>query len=345
MLKFIHFNMKKQLLFTLILGAAMGISPFVSAQKFFDSTETVPIKLNYSNKELARKTNDSTFIETTMVYTHAGKESSIPVRLRARGNFRRSRCYFPPVKMKIYKEDAEGTLFDGQKSMKLVLPCLLEDGNQDNILKEYLGYKIYETVADHYFRTRPVDVDFSEIKKKKEIVHKLRGFLIEDDKKVAKRAEGKVFERYIHPLAMDAEASITNALFQYMIGNTDFSVAYQHNGKLLYVDSKIIPLPYDFDMTGLVNPSYAVVNPTLGISSVTDRKYRGFKRDVSAMESVRQKYLDQKSNIMTIVDSFKDDFESATTFAETRDFISSFFAVLESDKEFKAQIIDQMRTK
>ncbi|MGB0376091.1 MAG: hypothetical protein ACPGC5_02725 [Flavobacteriaceae bacterium] len=337
--------MKKQLLLTLILGFVCLMGTKATAQNFFDSTETVAIQLNYSNKELARKTNDTTFIETNMVYAHEGSQKSIPVRLRARGNFRRSRCYFPPVKMKIYKDDAKGTLFEGQKNMKLVLPCLLEKGNQDNILKEYLGYKIYETVSDHHFRTRPVDIDFKEQKKKKEVVHKLRGFLIEDDKKVAKRGGGKVFERYIHPLAMDADASITNALFQYMIGNTDFSVAYQHNGKLLYVDSKIIPLPYDFDMSGLVNPSYAVVNPTLGISDVRDRKYRGFKRDISDMEKVRQKYLSQKSNIMGIVDSFKDDFENSATFEDTREFVNSFFSILESDQEFKAQIIDQMRTK
>ena len=337
--------MKKQLLPSLILGFIYLFGPTAWAQDFFDSAETVPIQLNYSNKELARKTNDSTFIETTMVYTHEGKEQSIPVRLRARGNFRRSRCYFPPVKMKIYKDDAKGTLFEGHKNMKLVLPCLLEDGNQDNIIKEYLGYKIYETVSDFCFRVRPVDISFLEQKKKKQITHKLRGFLIEDDKKVAKRVEGKVFERYIHPLAMDANASITNALFQFMIGNTDFSVAYQHNGKLLYVDSKIIPLPYDFDMSGLVNPSYAVVNPTLGISDVRDRKYRGFKRDVSNMQEVRKKYLAQKSTILAIVDSFKDDFESPSTFNETKEFVNSFFSILESDQEFKAQVLDQMRTK
>ena len=48
---------------------------------------------------------------------------------------------------------------------------------------------------------------------------------------------------------MDADASVRNAMFQYMIGNTDFSTAYQHNNKLLYIDKLIIPLPYDFDMS------------------------------------------------------------------------------------------------
>ena len=47
-------------------------------------------------------------------------------------------------------------------------------------------------------------------------------------------------------------------------------------------------LPYDFDMTGWVNPSYATVNTTLGINSVQDRKYRGFKRDQQYFDQVRR---------------------------------------------------------
>ena len=73
-------------------------------------------------------------------------------------------------------------------------------------------------------------------------------------------------------------------MFQFMIGNTDFSVAYQHNGKLLYAN-KNHPLPYDFDLCGLVDASYAIVNSRLGIKSVKDRKYRGFKRDESIVRS------------------------------------------------------------
>ena len=36
-----------------------------------------------------------------------------------------------------------------------------------------------------------------------------------------------------------------------MIGNTDFSQAYSHNVKLLYIDEQMLPIPYDFDMAGL----------------------------------------------------------------------------------------------
>jgi len=339
--------MKKQLI-TLLLLLVGCLSFSQSDQKIsllFQDMTPIEIKLSYSNKELRKDTNDSTFIDTEMQYKYNGNWEVIPVSLRARGNFRRAECYFPPVKMKIKKSNAKNTLFEGNKRLKLVLPCKLETNNNDNILQEYMAYKLYEAISPYNFKTRRVKITFAEKKGKKIKEHMLEGFLIEDDDLVADRFEGKVLERFIHPLAMDAESSAQNAFFQFMIGNTDFSTAYQHNGKLLYIDKKIIPLPYDFDMSGLVDASYATVNTTLGIKSVKDRKYRGFKRDNAVLEGVRSQFLTQKQKLMDIVGSMAGDFESEKEFGETQSYIESFFKVLENDKDFQASIVSQVRTK
>ena len=339
--------MKNQGIFAFILL----ISFFVSAQKpiksdlLYKDQTPLSIKLNYSNKEVNAKTDDSAYIKTNMEFLHEEKWSSIELRIRARGNFRRSECYFPPIKMKIKKDQYKETLFDGNKSMKLVLPCKLEPENNDNILQEFIAYKIYEQISPYHFKTRRVDIDFNEIRGKKTKNFKLKGFLIEDDKRVAKRHEGKVFERYIHPMTMQHLTSVQNAFFQYLLGNTDFSVAYQHNGKLLYVDKKIIPLPYDFDMTGWVNPSYATVNSTLGISSVQDRVYRGFKRDQEYFDQVREQFIDKKSQLMQIVSSFENEFSNPKEYENMFDFMEDFFEVLESDSNFEKAIVSKARTK
>ena len=339
--------MKNQGIFAFILL----ISFFVSAQKpiksdlLYKDQTPLSIKLNYSNKEVNAKTDDSAYIKTNMEFLHEEKWSSIELRIRARGNFRRSECYFPPIKMKIKKDQYKETLFDGNKSMKLVLPCKLKPENNDNILQEFIAYKIYEQISPYHFKTRRVDIDFNEIRGKKTKNFKLKGFLIEDDKRVAKRHEGKVFERYIHPMTMQHLTSVQNAFFQYLLGNTDFSVAYQHNGKLLYVDKKIIPLPYDFDMTGWVNPSYATVNSTLGISSVQDRVYRGFKRDQEYFDQVREQFIDKKSQLMQIVSSFENEFSNPKEYENMFEFMEDFFEVLESDSKFEKAIVSKARTR
>ena len=311
----------------------------------FSDQTPLEIKLGYSNKDMNRKTNDSTFIDTTLEFLQNEKWSSLQVNLRARGNFRRNECYFPPIKMKIKKDQYQGTIFDGNKTMKLVLPCKLESENNDNILQEYIAYKIYERISPFHFKTRRVNIDFSEPKGKKIKKFALKGFLIEDDKRVAKRHEGKVFERYVHPMAMQHLTSVQNAFFQYLLGNTDFSVAYQHNGKLLYVNKEIIPLPYDFDMTGWVNPSYATVNTTLGINSVQDRKYRGFKREQQYFDEVRQQFLDQKADLMKMISSFEGEFSNQSEYENMFEFLKSFYDVLEDDSKFQKSIVEDSRTK
>jgi len=339
--------MKKQVisLIILLISFAGFSQKAMKSDALFSDQTPLEIKLGYSNKDMNRKTNDSTFIDTTLEFLQNEKWSSLEVNLRARGNFRRNECYFPPIKMKIKKDQYQGTIFDGNKTMKLVLPCKLESENNDNILQEYIAYKIYERISPFHFKTRRVNIDFSEPKGKKIKKFALKGFLIEDDKRVAKRHEGKVFERYVHPMAMQHLTSVQNAFFQYLLGNTDFSVAYQHNGKLLYVNKEIIPLPYDFDMTGWVNPSYATVNTTLGINSVQDRKYRGFKREQQYFDEVRQQFLDQKADLMKMISSFEGEFSNQSEYENMFEFLKSFYDVLEDDSKFQKSIVEDSRTK
>ena len=339
--------MNKQVNLILILL----ISVFSFAQNtdgytlLFKDEEPLKIKLKYSNKEMNKKTNDSTFIETQLSYEQDGVWKDIDVRLRARGNFRRNTCYWPPVRVKIKKSAAKETIFEGNKSLKLVLPCMMEPDRNDNIMKEYMAYKLYEQISPYHFNARRVDIDFTEIKGRKEKSHQIKGFLIEDDDIVADRFEGKVVDRFIHPLAMDAETSVQNAFFNFLIGNTDISVAYQHNAKLLYIGKRLIPLSYDFDMTGFVNPSYATVNETLGIKSVRDRKYRGFKRDGSIIETVRQLYISKKADLLSIVESHASQFDNEREYKETFKFLNSFYDIIEDDKEYNSQIVAAARTK
>ena len=338
-------NIQKFFSLCLIFYGVASAQIIQKSDSLFKNQDILKIKLSYSNDEMRLETDDTTFIKVNLEYYNNNKWKNLSVNLRARGNFRRSKCYFPPIKVRIKKSEAEGTLFEGNKNLKLVVPCLLRKEKNDNVIQEFIAYKFYEKISPFYFKTRLVDIEFTEIKKKKTLVHKLKGFLIEDDKRVADRFEGKSFERYIHPKAMDNLTSVQNSIFQFMIGNTDYSVAYQHNGKLLYINKKIHPLPYDFDLCGLVDASYAVVNSTLGISSVRDRKYRGFTREESILQKVRKQILNKKNEFFQIVDSHKSNFEIPSEFESTNEFLASFFNIIEDDKSFKKQVVQMMRTR
>jgi len=318
--------------------------------KLFRSNEILPIKLSFSIKEIKKLTNDSTYINTDLGYLDKdGSQKEIAAQLRVRGYFRLNNCYFPPLKVKIKKSERKGTLFAGNKQLKLVVQCSAKKGTNDYVIKEYLAYRLYEIISKYHYKTRLVNVSLTEIKGSQEKNYEFMGFFIEDTKKVADRDGGNVIKRNIHPMAMDPTESVHNSFFQYMIGNTDFSTYAQHNEKLLFVDKKIIPLPYDFDMSGLVDASYSIVSEAndepLPISSVKERLYRGFKRDHNIITQVRQEFLDKKDETMALVDSLEPLFESPKEFSTAKDYLLEFYEVLEDDELYRQEIINRLRTK
>ncbi len=345
--------MNKQIIYVLLIFH-LTLMPFLVAQNSIDSVATesvsplfkeqsiLPLKLSYSNKELKKNTNDSTYIKTKLSYEDVNKQwKELKIEIRARGKSRREICYYVPVKIKIKKSKSEGTLFEGNKKLKLVVPCSTAKDNNDNVIKEYIAYKLYEVISPYHFKTRLVDISLSEIRGKKVREHQIKGILIEDDKRVAKRHNGKITERAINPLAQEDIVCVQNAFFQYMIGNVDFSIREQHNAKLLYVDKIIYPLAYDFDISGLVNPSYGT--PPLGMKSMTERKFRGVERNMGVMNQVRQEYIEKENLILSIVKSFENEFENESEYEKAIAYISDFFKIISNEQKYKNDIVEQMR--
>jgi hypothetical protein len=320
-----------------------------SLPRLFREESPLPLQLRYSNKEIKRETNDSTYLQSRIWYRETEQWDSLPVRLRARGNFRRKTCYFAPLKLKFRRSSARNTVFEGSETLKLVLPCLLERNSGDYVLKEYLAYKLYQVIAPYHFKTRLLEIALFDDRGRREVDHHFFGFLIEDMDQLTVRYGGQEVRRYIHPLQQDDLASVRNAFFEYMIANTDFSTKQLHNQKLLFEEKRIIPLPYDFDMSGLVNAPYAAVtniqNLSGTITHVTDRIYKGYERERPLLDQVRNEYLEKKPDLLGELYRLKELFEDQAQYREASDFLLSFFAILEDDKKFEREIATRLRTR
>ena len=351
--------MNKQIISTFVLFFAILTLPLAAQNttksddsgkvtKLFRSEEIIPVKISYSNKEMKKKAGDTTFIATNFEYLDDGEWKTIELGLRGRGNFRLENCYFPPIKVDIDKSNAKGTIFKGNKKLKMVLPCFDQKGASNKVIKEYMAYKMYEALSPYHFKTRLMEIDLNEVKGKKLKNHKLKGFLIEDDKVLAKRHNGnRIKDRKVHPMAQDTICSVRNAFFQYMIGNTDYSVLAGHNEKLLFVNKEVLPVPYDFDMSGLVYASYSTVSEIKGevlpISSVKERLYRGFKRSDAIFEQMRQEYLSNKEAVMAVVDACEPMFDDQKEFDTAKTYISNFFGILQNKDRFNKLIVRYAR--
>jgi hypothetical protein len=305
----------------------------------------IEIKLSINVKEVKGSTSDSTYFPYVLHYKNKDSWDSIKIEVRARGNFRRKACYFPPLRVKIKKEDAKGTPFEGNKSLKLVLPCR-QAYDEDLIMKEYLCYKLFEPISKYTFNTRLTNIQFTDVSNKKVKGANITGFFIEDDDLVAKRHKGKVVENLkLHPKTLQDSNSVRHDMFQYMVANTDWSTTFLHNAKVIQLEESkyFIPLAYDFDMSGIVSAPYATVNPDLGISTVRERLYRGFCRPTELMQAIRKEYITNEPKLREVIKLHENKFAPKEYTAIVK-YMDDFFNTIKSDSKFKGAILDKCRS-
>jgi hypothetical protein len=321
------------------------------ADSLFSVQSPLQISLKFSMNDIRDSKNDSTYIHHLLYYRRtSGLMDSLAIQLKGRGNFRFKQCYFPPLGIKIKKEDAKGTVFQGNKKLKLVISCNKAESSNMLILKEFLCYKLYEEVSLYAFHTRLVDIELIEKQKKSDKKYQLKGLLIEDINNTAGRLGAKILNNVnISPSALDDTSALRFEMFQFMISNTDWSAVYQHNAKLISVPpEKYVSLIYDFDMSGLVNAPYAIVSEIngeqLAQTHVTDRLYRGYCHEPQVMEFVRQEYLSKQTVLMTIPDQLKGQL-SDKEIKEIKNYMNEFFVILRDNRLFKREILDKCRLK
>ena len=247
-----------------------------SVEGLFENDSVLKITLSGNLRDLMTdKADNPQNHPVTVSYMQDGKEISVDAEAKTRGHFRRTmgNCTYPPLLLQFTKnETLSSSIFKEQDKLKLVMPCV----GDDYVIKEWLVYKIYNLVTPKSFRARLVSVELYDSKKKKS-TSPFYGILLEEDKQMAKRNDDVLVKRELRPEQTESEAFLTMAVFEYLVGNTDWSVQYQ-NIKLVAPDSMAIPttVPYDFDHAGLVSPPYAKPAEELNMNSVRERRYRGY---------------------------------------------------------------------
>jgi hypothetical protein len=315
----------------------------------FSDQSPLNIGLRISIKEVAQSKADSVYLPHQLYYKNAsGTYDSIQASLKSRGDFRLKKCYFPPVWIKMDKKEIKGTIFEGNKKLKLVLPCSSKTTESNAlVLKEYLCYKLYECITPYAFKTRLVNIDLTEEREKKDKQFQLKAFLIEDLDNTAKRFHAKTSESALNPSSLQDTASLRFSLFQYMISNIDLSMVYQHNAKLIVLENgQYISIPYDFDLSGLVDAPYAVVSQVgdepMDAQTVRDRLYRGWCAGPEITKFVRQEFISKEAQLMAVPDQLKGEL-SDKEINGIKDYLESFFKILKNDNSFYENIVSKCR--
>jgi len=320
-------------------------------KELFSSDQTLDITLRAPWDDIIDDKRNQNPYPATIEFTDAqGQMRSLPLTVERRGLTRQRVCEFPPIKLRFEKDTVKGTIFRGQKSLKMVTHCDKGSRWEQYYIKEMLAYQMYNLITDRSFRVRPLLVNYIDSKDNKSDDGHF-AFVVEDDSDVAKRnGLKKVDIKKIWPDQMDSLEGSRLSLFQFMIANVDWSALKGpggenccHNAKVIGLDpeSKLYVVPYDFDSSGLVDAHYAAPNAGLPLTKVTQRLYRGYCAHKPTLETARQEFLAKEPAIMGLVENESRLNRRNSKVAER--YLDEFFDILRNDYKFDRYIIQKCR--
>jgi hypothetical protein len=257
------------------------VAPRAHAQRLFRTDSTLTVTITTDLGPLLKQRDSLELVKHPAIFSYDadGKPVSVRVRLRARGHFRRQarNCDFPPLWLDVKSSDAKRTVLSGLNKLKITTSCRPKSAEYEQyILQEYAVYRAYAALTDASFRTRPLRITYRDIAGKVAPMTTW-GFFVEDVQDVAIRLQRKVLPAQGARFDdLQSEPLSLVSMFEYFIGNTDWSVSGLHNIALLQDSSAtLIPVAFDFDWTGAVDTRYSFPDKALKIYSVSDRLYRG----------------------------------------------------------------------
>ena len=315
--------------------------PLFMDDTVIDATITGPLRDIMTTRSLDEESSGTLSYRDPVT----GEEISLEVKIRARGKFRwqQKTCSFPPLRLNFRKSN--DTLFANSDKLKLVTHC--RNGSsayEQSVYREYLVYRILNLLDDRSFRVRPMQVRYVDETTGKEVAN-APAFLIEDDEQLGERIGMQRDESASTAIAyLDAPYTNLTSVFQYLIGNTDFSPVQGppgepccHNHVLFRKDNTRISIPYDFDVTGFANAPHARPNPRFRLTSVEQRLYRGRCANNDQLDTTFQLFRDKKQDIYELVNN-----QQGLKKNDRKDvlrYIDRFYSIIDSERQVRKRFL------
>ncbi|MDH3440982.1 MAG: hypothetical protein OEM63_09535 [Gammaproteobacteria bacterium] len=328
-----------------LAGPAWGDAPL------FASDEALGISIEAPLRNLIRNKSRKNEYDAVVRYVNdQGEQVTLDAKISARGNARLGSCDFPPIRLEFDPEKTAGTVFDGQRRLKMVTHCQRGSDGTRWVLQEYGIYRAYNVITDFSYRVRKLDVTYQDSKSAR-WNRNAPAFFIE--------ATGQAADRLgmdsIRPPEVKTEqyelVETTNLmLFQYLIANTDFSVKRGPEGEGCCHNARIIApkgaqagwvvLPYDFDQAGIINTDYSATDRRLGIRVVTTRLYRGFCWQNEPLKDAISMFTDKREAITA---ALIPDEIPASRHARIRRYVDRFYDTINDPAELQENLLAKCR--
>jgi hypothetical protein len=312
----------------------------------FQDDETLPVTITAPFTTLVRERPKDDYLPGVFQYTESdGTPVKFDLEIRTRGHFRHKTCDYPPLSLNLKRSQTDGTLFDKQNKLKLVIHCDYSQRYEQVVLREYLAYRILNAVTNMSFRVRLLRVTYvnTEVQGGGQVRY---GFLIEHKNRLAKRYDLKDLEvERTTVAAIQPDRLNLTSVFEFLIGNTDFSPIAGapgdeccHNYVLFGNDiDPVIAIPYDFDQSGFVDAPYATPNERFRIRTVRQRLYRGRCLNNEHVPDSLRRFRDRRDSIYALVHE-QEGLDSGVRKKLVR-YIDGFYELISNPKDVERKMI------
>jgi len=279
-------------------------------EDLFSAEEPLYLTLKFDVKALKKKRHQDVYHDAEMTNVLSDDfQVTNSVQVKARGNLRRDLCTLPPLSLNIGNSGIKTDSLQDVIRMKMEVRCKNAAQYEPYVLREYLAYKIYNIISPLSYRVRLVRLTIINTGKNNEVTEDW-AFLQEPDELMTLRLDGKMIKNdELSMSRVNPEVFNSLSMFQYMIGNGNYSVTGRYNLNILALNSGnpsgFLPVPYDFDFSGLVNTDYAIPSEALGTSSIQERYYLGLCRPKQVHEETIQELAQFEDEIMEYIKDFE----------------------------------------
>jgi len=309
----------------------------------FQSNETLVVTLEAEFSSLREDRNESTSPYRPAVLSYQGEDGemrALSLQVKTRGTSRLTRgvdkCSFLLLMLNFRGSDTADTPFAGQQDVPLVTHCRDRNNFEQYVIREYVAYRYFNLVTEKSLRVRPTRISYVDSGQGSRTTR--HAFLVEHFDSMARRLGADIAKGEAVGMKVKKDFDLgVFYLFQFLIGNTDFSRKGPHNVLLLsQSDGRIIAVPYDLDSSGAVNARYAAPDPRLNLPGVRVRRYRGFCEPVDVLQQVFDHYIERKDRFYALYDEQ----EGLTDRSRKSglDYLDSFFRMLEDPRKIRKKI-------
>jgi hypothetical protein len=319
--------------------AVVDTSEINSVFNTFYRDAVIDMTLEVDIDSLIELKNSKTEHPALLRYTdNDGHDVEHAIEVEARGKYRRRICEIPPFMLEFSKSKLKAQGLENHRKLKLVTHCYEEDLEEaiQDLLKEFLVYKIFNILSDKSYRTQLVNLTYINTRDNSHLPR--LAIILESTAELGERLNGESETIYsIDKDRLDASQYNTVAMFQYMISNTDWHLTSPRNVKTFVSEStqKVTVVPYDFDFAGLINSRQAIISPDFSQVDIRERIFLGKFDGTYDLEETVALFQSKEEEILSLCKNFT--LLDKKHRRDVKQYLNSFFKILD-DQELCQEI-------